>query len=59
MVAEEKYIFKAETKKKLVILGVVGVVLFTLGVFMAMQSGVMPSRLRRAVGERTRLRQQW
>ena len=39
MVAEEKYIFKAETKKKLVILGVVGVVLFALGVFMAMQSG--------------------
>lgn len=39
MVAEEKYIFKAETKKKLVILGVVGVALFALGVFMAMQSG--------------------
>lgn len=39
MVAEEKYIFKAETKKKLVILGVVGVAFFALGVFMAMNSG--------------------
>ena len=39
MVAEEKYVFKAETKKKLIILGVVGTALFALGVFMAMNSG--------------------
>lgn len=39
MVAEEKYEFKPEAKKKLVILAVVGVVLFILGVFMAMSSG--------------------
>ncbi len=39
MVTEEKYEFKAETKKKLVILAVVGVVLFALGVLLAMRSG--------------------
>lgn len=39
MVAEEQYIFKAESKKKLIILLIVGLVLFALGVFMAMNSG--------------------
>ncbi len=39
MVAEEKYEFKSQTKSKLAILAVVGVVLFVIGVFMAMRSG--------------------
>lgn len=39
MVAEENYEFKPEAKKKLAILGVVGIVLFILGVFMAMNTG--------------------
>lgn len=39
MVAEENYEFKPEAKKKIAILGAVGVVLFILGVFMAMNSG--------------------
>lgn len=39
MVAEEKYEFKPETKKKLIILGVVGLVLFFIGVMMAMRGG--------------------
>ena len=39
MVAEEKYEFKPETKKKIAILGAVGIVLFILGVFMAMNAG--------------------
>lgn len=38
MIAEEKYEFKAETKKKLSILGAVGLVLFILGVIMAMNA---------------------
>jgi hypothetical protein len=39
MVADEKYEFKGATKTKLVGLAFVGVVLFALGVFMAMRSG--------------------
>ncbi|MFZ1808755.1 MAG: quinol:cytochrome C oxidoreductase [Cyclobacteriaceae bacterium] len=40
MVAEEKnYEFKPEAKKKIAIVGAVGIVLFILGVFMAMNSG--------------------
>src|SRR6478736_3013879 len=39
MIAEEKYEFKPETKRKIFILGVVGLLLFGLGVFMAMRSG--------------------
>ncbi len=39
MIADEKYIFKPETKQKLFILGAVGLVLFALGVFMAMSGG--------------------
>src|SRR6185295_20358690 len=39
MIAEEKYIFKPETQRKIFILGAVGVLLFVLGVFMAMRSG--------------------
>lgn len=39
MVAEEKYEFKPEAKKKIAILGAVGIVLFILGVFLAMNSG--------------------
>jgi len=39
MVAEEKYEFKPETKRKIFILGAVGVVLFVLGVFLAMSGG--------------------
>jgi hypothetical protein len=38
MVAEEKYVFTPETSKKLIILGLVGLVLFALGVFLAMKS---------------------
>jgi hypothetical protein len=38
MVADEKYVFTSETKKKLITLGLVGIVLFALGVFMAMRS---------------------
>ncbi|MBS1507785.1 MAG: quinol:cytochrome C oxidoreductase [Bacteroidetes bacterium] len=38
MIAEEKYIFKPETKRNIFILGVVGVLLFALGVFLAMRS---------------------
>lgn len=39
MIADELYIFKPETKRKLFILGAVGLVLFALGVFMAMSGG--------------------
>jgi hypothetical protein len=39
MVAEEKYEFKAETKRKLVILGIVGVILLILGIFLAQRGG--------------------
>ncbi len=39
MIADEKYIFKPETKRKLFILGAVGFLLFALGVFMAMSGG--------------------
>jgi hypothetical protein len=39
MIAEEKYVFKPETKRKIFILGAVGLVLFGLGVFMAMNAG--------------------
>jgi len=39
MIAEEKYDFKPETKRKIFILGVVGLLLFGLGVFMAMRTG--------------------
>jgi hypothetical protein len=39
MIAEEKYVFKPATQRKLFILGAVGIVLFGLGVFMAMNSG--------------------
>ncbi len=39
MVADEKYEFKGATKTKLVVLAFAGVVLFALGVFMAMRSG--------------------
>src|SRR6478735_6661246 len=39
MIAEEKYEFKPETKRKIFILGLVGLLLFGLGVFMAMRSG--------------------
>ncbi len=39
MIADEKYIFKAETKRNLFILIAVGFVLFILGVVMAMNSG--------------------
>ena len=39
MIAEEKYEFKAETKKKIALLGIVGVLLFVLGVVMAMRAG--------------------
>src|ERR1043165_5793299 len=39
MIAEEKYIFKPETQRKIFILGAVGLLLFVLGVFMAMRGG--------------------
>ncbi len=39
MIAEEKYDFKPETKRKIFILGLVGLLLFGLGVFMAMRVG--------------------
>jgi hypothetical protein len=39
MIADERYDFKPETKRNIIIAGVVGVVLFVLGVFMAMNSG--------------------
>jgi hypothetical protein len=39
MIADEKYIFKPATKQKLFILIAVGLVLFALGVYMAMQGG--------------------
>src|SRR6267142_5979077 len=39
MVADEKYEFKGATKTKLVILAVVGVVLFAIGVLLAMRTG--------------------
>jgi hypothetical protein len=39
MVADEQYIFKPETKRSLIILLGVGVLLFVLGVFMAMNAG--------------------
>jgi hypothetical protein len=38
MIAEEKYDFKPETKRKIFILGLVGLLLFGLGVFLAMRS---------------------
>ena len=39
MVADEQYIFKQETKRKLFILLGVGILLFVIGVFIAMNSG--------------------
>jgi hypothetical protein len=39
MVADEQYIFKADSKKNLTILFVAGLVLFVIGVFMAMNAG--------------------
>jgi hypothetical protein len=39
MIAEEKYVFKPETQRKIFMLGAVGLILFALGVFMAMRSG--------------------
>ncbi len=39
MVADEQYVFNAGAKKNLTILFVVGLVLFVIGVFMAMNSG--------------------
>lgn len=39
MASPEFYIFKPETKRTLLIVGIVGVVLFVLGVFLAMNSG--------------------
>ncbi len=39
MIAEEKYEFKPETKRKIFILGLVGLLLFGAGVFFAMRSG--------------------
>ena len=39
MVAEEKYEFKADTRRKLVILAIAGVLLFAFGVFQAMRAG--------------------
>ncbi len=39
MIADEKYVFKPETKRQILITGVVGLLLFVLGVFMAMRSG--------------------
>ncbi len=39
MIAEEKYDFKPETKRKIIILGAVGLLLFVLGVFMTMRAG--------------------
>jgi flagellar basal body-associated protein FliL len=39
MVADEQYIFKPETKRKLFILLGVGILLFVIGVFIAMNSG--------------------
>lgn len=39
MIAEEKYEFKSETKKKIALLGIVGMVLFVLGVVLAMNTG--------------------
>jgi hypothetical protein len=38
MIAEEKYVFASETKRKLIILGLVGLALFVLGIFMTMGS---------------------
>ncbi|MBS1682744.1 MAG: quinol:cytochrome C oxidoreductase [Bacteroidetes bacterium] len=39
MIADEKYEFKPETKRKIFILGAVGVLLLVLGVFMSRNSG--------------------
>ncbi len=39
MIAEEKYEFSPEAKKKIIIIGIVGIVLFILGIFLAMNSG--------------------
>lgn len=39
MVADEQYIFKADSRKNLTILFVAGLVLFVIGVFMAMNAG--------------------
>jgi uncharacterized membrane protein YiaA len=38
-VADEQYIFKTETRNKIIMLLVVGVILFGIGLFMAMQEG--------------------
>ena len=39
MIADEQYIFKPETKRKLFILLGVGIFIFVVGVFMAMNAG--------------------
>ncbi len=39
MIAEERYVFKPETQRKLFIVGAIGLVLFGLGVFLAMNAG--------------------
>jgi hypothetical protein len=39
MVAEEKYKFKSETKKRLIIMGAAGLILFVIGVVLAMNGG--------------------
>jgi hypothetical protein len=39
MVADEQYVFKASSKKNLTILFIAGLVLFVIGVFMAMNAG--------------------
>jgi hypothetical protein len=39
MIADERYDFRPETKRSILIAGVVGVVLFIAGIFMAMNSG--------------------
>ncbi len=54
MIADEKYIFKPETKRKLFILGAVGLVLFALGVFMAMSGGGHEAEGGHAAGELTK-----
>lgn len=50
MVAEEKYEFKGSTKSKLIILAIVGIVLFTLGVFLAMKAGGHEEHEKASVG---------
>jgi hypothetical protein len=39
MIADEIYVFKPETKRNIIILGIVGILLFALGVFIASRSG--------------------